>query len=629
MPFALLLALAAIAGATVLTYLYDRDALLLARLCAGVCVGFAALGLVGFVLASLLGMTPLALALAGVVCASPLALLSRDEWRERVRTDIVESLRVVRQAAMLRDRGETGVLVFYVAAALVFWFVFAHAMYWDARGIFTGVDTNLGDLPFHIAVVSGFAYGDNFPPQHPEFAGVRLTYPFVVDFVTAMFVRAGAALAGAMFWQNFAMMMSLVGVLHRWALKLTRDRVAALMTPALVLLSGGFGWFYFLGEAASGGRGVFRLLGSLEHDYTIMGHLGYRWGNAVTALFVTQRSILLGVALALVVWTLWWEASEKAKGKRQKAKEGSDEEAARSVVENRGVLVESRGVGKKKAKSKVKGGSKTARGRSRQGANADAPASTGDTFAFCLSPFAFREMVAAGVIAGLLPLVHAHSFVVMMLMGACLALMQGASVLLMRREAGEDASGRAPTWAELWAVLRPWVAFAAVASLIALPQMIWATRESAVRAGQFFGWEFGWDHGEENVVWFWLKNTGVFIPLLVAALVWRGRGALVSGRLLFFSLPFALCFVVPNVYKLSPWVWDNIKVLLYWWIASAPLVALVLARLWRMKAGWRTLALGLLLPQTAGGGLDLWRAASGTVDRRPSDPPEIACAEAV
>ena len=79
MPFAFLLALAAIAGATVLTYLYDRDALLLARLCAGVCVGFAALGLVGFVLASLLGMTPLALALAGVVCASPLALLSRDE----------------------------------------------------------------------------------------------------------------------------------------------------------------------------------------------------------------------------------------------------------------------------------------------------------------------------------------------------------------------------------------------------------------------------------------------------------------------------------------------------------------------------------------------------------------------
>src|SRR5947209_12654386 len=115
MPFALLLALVAIAGATVLTYLYDRDALLLARLCAGVCVGFAALGLVGFVLASLLGMSGIALALAGVVCASPLALLSRDEWRGRVRADIAGSLRVVRRAAALRGGGETGALVFYVA----------------------------------------------------------------------------------------------------------------------------------------------------------------------------------------------------------------------------------------------------------------------------------------------------------------------------------------------------------------------------------------------------------------------------------------------------------------------------------------------------------------------------------
>src|SRR5256714_5035256 len=337
MPFAPLLALAAIAGATVLTYLYDRDALFLARLCAGVCVGVAAIGLVGFVLASLMGMGGIALALAGLVCASPLALLSRDEWRGRVRADILESVWVVRQAVLRPGRGETGALVFYVAAGLLFWFVFAHAMYQDARGIFTGVDTNIGDLPFHIAVVSGFAYGDNFPPQHPEFAGVRLTYPFVVDFVTAMFVRAGASLQGAMFGQNFAMMMSLVGLLHRWALKLTRDRVAALMTPALVLLSGGLGWFYFLGEAASGGSGIFSLLGSLEHDYTIMGHLGYRWGNAITALFVTQRSILLGVALALIVFTLWWEASEKAEGRRQTADGSKRENDAASVVESRRV----------------------------------------------------------------------------------------------------------------------------------------------------------------------------------------------------------------------------------------------------------------------------------------------------
>jgi hypothetical protein len=643
MPFAFLPALAAIAGATLLTYLYDRDALLPSRLCAGVCLGFAALGLVGFVLASLLGMTPTAIALAGVVCGSPLLLLTRGDARRRVGADIFESARVVRRALTLRGGWETGTLVFYLLAALLFWFVFAHAAYRTPEGIFTGLDTNIGDLPFHMAVVTGFAYGENFPPQHPEFAGVRLTYPFVVDFVTAMFVRAGATLEGAMFWQNFAMMMSLVGLLHRWALKLLRVRTTALLVPVLVLLSGGFGWRVFLGEALSSGRGIFGLLGGLEHDYTIMGHFGYRWGNAVTALFVTQRSILLGVAVALVVWTLWWEAAGKAEGKGRKATEGS-EEAARAAAR----------VVRLSAARKKKGKGKSARERSAREASARASeteAQTDFTFDFRRTPFAFREMLAAGIVAGLLPLVHAHSFVVMMLMGACLALLQGASALALKGTADDDgaravedgvtaddrAQGSSQAWARVWAVWRPWLVFAAAASAAALPQMFWATRETGVRAGQFFGWEFGWDHGTENVVWFWLKNTAFFIPLLVAAFAWRGRDSagrgrepVVSGKLLFFYLPFVLCFVVPNVYRLSPWVWDNIKVLLYWWIASAPLVALVLVRLWRRGgAWWRAAAVALLLMQTAAGGLDVWRAASGTVERREFDPAGIAFAEVV
>jgi hypothetical protein len=625
MPFAVMLALAAIAGATLLTYLYDRDAAVWSRLCAGVCLGFAALGLVGFVLASLLGMKPVALVLAGLVCGSPLALLARGDRRKRLIADMKAGGRVVRQAITRPGKGATGALVFYALAVLLFWFVFSHAMYETPAGIFTGVDTNIGDLPFHIAVISGFASGDNFPPQHPEFAGVRLTYPVVVDFLTAMFVRAGASLEGAMFWQNFAMMMSLVGLLHRWALKLTRERVAALMTPALVLLSGGFGWWAFLGEAAKG-DGIFGLLGNLQHDYTIMGHIGYQWGNSVTTLFVPQRSILLGVALAVVVFTLWWEAAEKAKVEWRNAEEGSGETVRRASK------LESRGAGKKsaagkKVKSKFKGENREARGKSRNEASAEGASDR--SFDFCLSPFAFTPMIAAGVVAGLLPLAHAHSFVVVMLMGACLALMQGASVLLIKdgkNEAREESAVRAGSLSRLWVVLLPWVAFAAAASLLALPQMFWATRETAVRAGQFFGWEFGWAHGEANVALFWLKNTGFFIPLLVAALAWRG---LVSRKLLFFFLPFTLCFVVPNVYKLSPWVWDNIKVLLYWWIASAPLVALVLARLWRMKAAWRALALLLLVAQTAAGGLDVWRAAVGSTERQTFDANGIAFAEVV
>ncbi|HVF57016.1 MAG TPA: hypothetical protein VM934_12755 [Pyrinomonadaceae bacterium] len=646
MPFALLLALVAVASGTLATYLYDRDATFPARLCTGVCTGLAALGLVGFVVASWVGLTPLSLVVSGALVSSPLLLLSRREWRVRVRADVAKTSGVVRQAVSRPGRGATGTLIFYVAAALLFWFVMGHAMYVSDGGIFTGVDNNLGDLPFHISIISGFTQGENFPPQHTEYAGVRLTYPFLVDFLAAMFVRAGASLEGTLFWQGFVLALSLTGLLHRWALKLTGDRVAALMTPAIVLLSGGFGWWTLFGEATGSGRGLFELLGDLPHDYTIMSHIGYRWGNAFTALLIPQRGMLLGIPLALVVWTLWWQANEAESDADKGEGEGNEIEVAGDVV------------GRKTRKSSKR----AARSHGRHATSGSVSPQT-----FLSLPFSFlpavsapvRMMIAAGVLAGLLPLVHAHSLLVMLAMGGCLAWRTvfksleawGVSIVaalivplgfVVAGVAGAPSLARyawflvllvsllaCVTWPRLYRGWRPWAAFFAVALVLAAPQMFWATRESGMRAGQFFGWEFGWDHGEYNPFLFWIKNTGLFIPLLVSALVWRGRAGIVGGRLLYFYLPFVLCFVVPNVYRLSPWVWDNIKVLYYWWIASAPLVALLLARLWRRGVLWRAVAVSFLVALTLAGGLDVWRVASGASEQKIFDRDGAALAELI
>lgn len=636
MPFALLSALAAITSGTLLTYFYDRDASLPARLCMGACTGFAALALIGFVIASLLGLTPLALFLSGVVAAAPLLLLRRRMWRERVGADARRTWAALRQARGGRGEKLTGTLVFYVVTALLLRFVFDRAMYQTAEGVFTGVDNNIGDLPFHISIITGFAYGENFPPQHTEFAGIRLTYPFLVDFLTAMFVRAGATLQGALFWQNYVLALSLVGLLHRWALKLTGDRAAALMTPAIVLLSGGFGWWHFFGETIGSGRGLFESLGNLQHDYTIMGHFGYRWGNAVTTLLIPQRGILHGVALALVVWTLWWQAlDDEAAPETQE----TPQHAGTDAREDDGIAHGKRG----KKKGKTKG--KTTATVTMQPVVPPVPAVSRMTM-----------MVAAGLVAGLLPLVHAHSLLVMLGMGGCLAwrtvfkswgawgvalivlLFVPLVVIVSGVEGGWWATKYAGllvllvlllacvAWPRLYRDSRSWAAFFSVALLVSAPQMFWATRESGVRAGQFFGWEFGWDNGEYNPYWFWIKNTGLFIPLLIAALLWRGRAPIVGRRLLYFYLPFTLCFVVSNVYKLSPWVWDNVKVLYYWWIASAPLVALLLARLWRQGGALRVVAPVLLVMLTLAGSLDVWRVASHASERQVFTSDGIALA---
>lgn len=566
MIISLALVLLVTASGTLVSYLYDEGAAFAARLCAGACIGIAALGLAGFVFASFLGLTPLAILLALLLIISlSLLTLRNPSCRAAVSQDLQATYRAFRQAYVHPSRLPLGYIIFYTVVAVVLWRAFQRAMIEIPEGIFTGVLNNFGDLPFHLSVITGFAFGNNFPPEDPTYSGVRFTYPFLTDFVSAIFVRCGSNLRQSMFLENFVVAIAFVGVLHRWALELLRDKLAAVITPILILLSGGFGWVLLWKQVTQ--KNVDSLIGILQNlppSFTVIPETTWRWGNAISTLLIPQRGFLLGLPLAVIVFTQWWLSDERT-GEGIKGEQGEKEKKGEQGK---------RGKGKGKKQKKPKG----------TGINQPQFASyeRASVFPFPFSPPppSTMRMIAAGVIAGLLPLVHAHSFVVVMVVGACLALLQ-----------------------QRW---RDWLTFFIVASLIALPQMWWSTHNSAVDAGKFFAWEVGWDHGKDNPIWFWLKNTGLFIPLTVAAIVWRSKNqALVSRRLLIFFLPFTLCFIIPNVLKMAPWIWDNIKVLFYWWLASAPLVALLLARLWRQGGLKRALALALFVCITVAGALDV------------------------
>src|SRR3989442_7810107 len=90
---ALGLSLVPILAGTLLTYLYDRDAPFAARLATGACTGFALFATLGFLLALLLGLQPLALVLTEVAVASPLALLARSACMAQVRREVAAAVR--------------------------------------------------------------------------------------------------------------------------------------------------------------------------------------------------------------------------------------------------------------------------------------------------------------------------------------------------------------------------------------------------------------------------------------------------------------------------------------------------------------------------------------------------------
>ncbi len=152
----------------------------------------------------------------------------------------------------------------------------------------------------------------------------------------------------------------------------------------------------------------------------------------------------------------------------------------------------------------------------------------------------------------------------------------------------------------------------------------WA--ESVASAGTFFGFELGWDHGTMNIIWFWFINTGLFIPLAAVAVIWLLGERTEARRLVLFTAAFLVWFIVPNVVKLAPWVWDNIKVLFYWYVGFVPIVALLIARLLKADAARRAAGVGTLVVLTLAGSLDIWRAVSGQTVYGEFDRDAIALA---
>ncbi len=537
----LLLLAVAIAGGTAATYLYEDDEGIGSRVAAGVPIGIIVLGLAGFLVSWALGLGAVPVALATLVALLPVLTLRSPSRRALLRADLASARSTV--AAGVRRPSAVGLAtaVFYAGLAFVLFRVFDRAMFEGPGGaILTGVDHNLGDLPFHVAIITSFLHGGNIPPEHPELAGARLTYPFVVDFVAAMLVRAGATLRQALLAENMALGLAVVALLHRWSARFTRERGAGLLAPLLVLFSGGLGFILLGHDVDPEADGLVGLLRAPTHDYTILPDGPYRWGNVIITMLIPQRSFLLGLPAFLVIATLWW----RAVGERDRGDDGLGLARAR------------------------------------------------------------RRLLAAGILTGLLPLAHAHAFAIAMAVGLALAVRF------------PDARG--------------WGRALAAAAVIASPQVLLVATGSAMRASSFLGWQAGWDRGGTGAVLFWWLNLGLFLPLVILAVAWRRGAPPVDALQLRFWTPFAFCFLVPNVLRLSPWIWDNIKFLVFFHVASAPLVALVLARAWRAGNGAaKAAALMAFVVLTASGALDVYRVAGDTIAIEVFSPRAVAFGDVI
>jgi len=162
-----------------------------------------------------------------------------------------------------------------------------------------------------------------------------------------------------------------------------------------------------------------------------------------------------------------------------------------------------------------------------------------------------KDLFFAGLIISFLPAVHFHSFLAMVLISAMLAIF-----LIIKKPR----------------TLLDWLYFGLPIVVFALPQIFWLLPSNST---SFLRWQFGWMASSENIGLFWLKNLGVYILFIILAFIFCER------KLKIFYLPFLGLFLISNLIIFQPHDYDNMKLMIFWFLLSSVLMADFLGKIWK------------------------------------------------
>ena len=538
------------------------------RIAIATIAAFALDAAVCFVLSLGLGLGPASILLAPVLVTGAALLLAR-----RIGVDVVESWRA--SLGDPRDEAGGGLALAAIAAValVVFALLFSRAMYQDAAGdLVTGYW--IPDWAQHLITASTFSTAQNFPPQNPLMSGTPLYYPFLPDFTSGMLMRLGLPAGPSLWLPQVILAVALVVLVVSLAERLGARRSVGVLAVVICFLGGGLGFVGAFHDActdAGYASGQCTAGYVITHPVTGLG-ITARTLHALPGVVADQPTSFDGMTSApsspspvfsnqqwFTPLFAWWLP-------QRTLMEGFDVVLAALVL--------------------LLAVFERARAR-------------------------LVDVAVAGVLVGLLPIIHVQSLFALVIIAA------GMAALRWRRA---------------------WLLFAGVAALVAAPrliQLLLAPHGAALLGNRYPWLEPGWMSGAVSTAslghtvtlpalgaalgdtlrlpfsgtfWgFWLVNLGVAVPLSLAAVVvvlvrrfgggWPGRfaarllGAFPPALLRLFLATIPI-LVLCNVVVFQSWDWDNTKLLVYWYLGVALAVAAITVHLW--VGFWRRILAVLL-----------------------------------
>ena len=399
--------------------------------------------------------------------------------------------------------------VMVAVALFLFFLVSMQSMLWDNTGVPYSILKGWGDGAYHLSMVQRFLHANPFSLDQPILSGRTLTYPFFVNFLTALLVRLGMPFSWAWHAPTFIFGWGMLVCGWMWAREFFNKRILSYLFVFVLVCGAGLG-FLWLAKNVALDVGRIGIGAAIEKDIvnTVFeySHLDIRtggkplgggypanivWVVPLISFFSHQRSFMLGAGIGFLLlyglWRYWY---------------------ARDCRWSRWLVL-----------------------------------------------FSF------------LPLIHLHTFIALVIfIGSWLAariartrefftkkifvwgivafLLTIPSVIWLGHGVVRDAAGSS-------FFLRPWFGWA-----------------MCTHAQSWLWCDPGVADTTNNVLWFWAKNFGFIWIGWVAAMLFfmtRGKG---NERIRDIILPSTLLFILPNIVLFQPWEFDNNKIFFWWWAAA-------------------------------------------------------------
>jgi len=172
------------------------------------------------------------------------------------------------------------------------------------------------DLAMHLSLITNFSErGLSLLESSPIYSGVKLNYPFLMDFISSIFLKSGFSLRLSLIIPSLIMLAGVIILIYALSYKMTKSKVGSFFVPFLFFFNGSiFGVYYFWQDKMASSHSLFSFLNNMQKEYAHLADYNIRFSNIIADYILPQRAIILGLLIGIAsIYFLWQYFDQRRK----------------------------------------------------------------------------------------------------------------------------------------------------------------------------------------------------------------------------------------------------------------------------------------------------------------------------